>query len=776
MKGGGATADPERAGWLGRMSSLPQGRLFHKYFAYFVLLVSGTLLASEATGLYFSYQETRAGLFALQREKALGAAVRIEQFAKDIEQQIGWTVLPQAGGGTLEPRYLELLRLLRRVPAVTDASWLDASGREQLRVSRLSLDLIGSGGDRSGEPAFREPRPGRPYFGPVYFRQETEPYMTIAVAPGGKGEGVTGVEVNLRFVWDLVSRIRVGKTGYAYVVDRHGRLISHPDISLVLRKSDFSGLPQVRSALADGTGQGEGLPDQVAGRGPEGNPVLAAHAPITELGWVVLVEQPLAEALAPLYGAMGRTGLLLLVSLALAVLASLALARRMVRPIRALQEGAARVGAGTLDHRMEVATGDEIQALAEEFNRMAARLRESYAGLERKVAERTRELELANQGRSRFLRAASHDLRQPMHALGLFVAQFGEHARDPETRRIAEQAGVAVTALQELLDAILDISRLDAGVIAPEVVDFGVDTLLARLDTAFAPSAAEKGLRWRVRPSRLCVRSDPVLLERILLNLAANAVRYTGRGGIAIGCRRRGERVRIEVWDTGSGIPPEQQEAIFQEFYQVANPGRDCRQGLGLGLAIAARLASLLGGHIAVASRPGKGSLFAVEVPRGRRPAIQMRTVPAGGANDSLRDAFLLVVDDDALVRDAMGSLLRQWGCEVAVAANAEEAVATLDQADRLPDALLCDYRLPGEETGIQVIRRVCEVAGTGIPAALISGDTAPESVREAKASGYPVLPKPLAPAKLRALVEHLVSASRVPSDRPGGDARGLAG
>lgn len=741
------------------MSALSQGRLFHKYFAYFVLLVGGTLLASEATGLYFSYQETRAALFVLQREKALGAAVRIEQFAKDIERQIGWTVLPPAGASTLEQRYLELLRFLRRVPAITDVSWLDTNGREQLRVSRLSLDRIGGGVDRSGDPAFLEATPGHPYFGPVYFRQETEPYMRIAVAPAAKGEGVTGVEVNLRFVWDLVSRIRVGNTGYAYVVDRHGRLISHPDISLVLRKSDFSGLPQVRAALA---GQGEGLPGQVAGKDPEGNPVLAAHASIAELGWFVLVEQPLAEAYAPLYGAIERTALLLIISLALAVLASLALARRMVRPIRALQEGAARVGAGALDHRMAVATGDELQALAEELNRMAARLSESYAGLERKVAERTHELELANQARSHFLRAASHDLRQPMHALGLFVAQLNERVRDQETRRIAEQAGLAVTALQELLDAILDISRLDAGVIAPEVADFGVDTLLARLDTAFAPSAAEKGLRWRVLPSRLCVRSDPLLLERILLNLAANAVRYTGHGGIAIGCRRSGDRVRIEVWDTGVGIPAGQQEAILQEFYQLANPGRDHRQGLGLGLAIAARLARLLGSRIEVTSRPGKGSRFAVEVPRGQRPATPTYTAPAGGANDSLRDAFLLVVDDDALVRDAMGSLLRQWGCEVAIAANGGEAFAALNRSERLPDAILCDYRLPGEETGILLIRRLRESAGRGIPAALVSGDTAPESVREAKSSGYPVLSKPVAPAKLRALLEHLVSKARV--------------
>jgi signal transduction histidine kinase/CheY-like chemotaxis protein len=745
----------------------PRSRLFRKYFAYFLLLVGSALLVSDLTGLYFYYKETRAALFELQREKALGAAVRIEQFAADIERQVGWTTLPLGGGGTLEQRYFELLKLLRQVPAISDASWLDAVGREQVRVSRLTMDRIASGIDRSGEPAFREPAAGHPYFGPVDFLKETEPYMTIALTANRERDGVTQVEVNLKFVWDVVSRIRIGKTGHAYVVDRRGQLISHPDISLVLKKTDFSALPQVGRALAVGAEPDERAQDLGESLDPKGRPVLAAYAPIPELGWIVFVEQPLTEAYAPLYAAVRRTGLLLLVALALAVTASLILARHIAGPIRALQEGAARIGAGALDHRMEVKTGDELQTLAGELNQMAARLRESYAGLERKVAERTRELELANQAKSRFLRAASHDLRQPMHALGLLVSQLDERAGDPETRRIAEQAQTAVTALRELLDAILDISRLDAGVISPEIKDFAIADLLARLGIAFAASAAEKGLRWRVVPSRLWVRSDPLLLERISLNLAANAVRYTRHGGVIIGCRRRGDQVRITVCDTGPGIAPDQQQAIFQEFYQVSDPEGDRRQGLGLGLAIAARLAHLLGCRISVASRPGKGSVFAVEVPRGCKPATPPVGESAAGTNDSLRGACVLVVDDDTLVCAAMQSQLMQWGCEVAVATSRDEAVAALDAFDRLPDALLCDYRLPGAETGIAVIRQLREIARHEIPAALISGDTAPGSLRDAKASGLPLLAKPVAPAKLRALLEHLVSARQPQPHRP---------
>jgi signal transduction histidine kinase/CheY-like chemotaxis protein len=733
------------------------GRLYRKYVVYFVVLIGAVLLAGGASELYFSYYKTRDATVALHREKAAAAAIRIEQFIREIEQHIGWTNLLPRGTDPIAQRHVEFIKLLRQAPAITDAVWLDARGREQLRVSRLAMDRLRSGTDFSLTPAFRQARTQSPYRGPVYFREGTEPYMTLAVTAG---EGVTLVEVNLKFVWDVITSIHFGKTGDAYVIDANNHLVSHPDISLVLKNTDLSSLPQVQRARA-ATSLLETAADSGDGQDPLGHAVLTAYAQIESLGWTVFVEQDRQEAFAPLYASMVRTVSFVLLGLVLAVAASGLLARRMVMPIRALQEGAARIGAGELDHRIEIHTGDELETLAEEFDEMAARLRESYSGLEQKVNERTEELVAANQAKSRFLAAASHDLRQPMHALGLFVAQLKDRVRSPESAPLILRVEAAVAALQGLLDALLDVSRLDAGVVTPNVTDFGANTVLARIENGFAADATSRGLRFRIVRSTLALHSDPVLLERILINLVANAVRYTESGGILVGCRRRGEQVRVEVWDTGIGIAPEHQQAIFQEFYQVGNPERDRQKGLGLGLSIAARLARLLGGRIEVRSQPGRGSVFAVELPRADEIHETAAFSAPAGIDERLRGAFVLVVDDDALVCEALAGLLDQWGCTAVTAASGEEALAALARQSRVPDAVLCDYRLPDGETGSEVIRRLRERMGPDFPAALITGDTAPERLREARESGVPLLHKPVQPARLRALLEHLVSAPR---------------
>ncbi len=367
---------------------IPRRRLFTKYAAFIIALVSAALVASGGVSLYFSYRENQEHLVTLQREKALAAATRIEQYIQDIEHQLGWTALPQVGAGAnpAEQRRFEYLKLLRQAPAITEVAWIDASGREQLRVSRLAMDVVGAGIDYAGEARFLEAKGGKTWYSPVYFRKETEPYMTISRSAGGAGGGVTVAEVNLKFVWEVVSRIQIGKAGLAYVVNSAGTLIAHPDISLVLQKTDMSRLAQV-AALT----RGEGADAPIA-RDLRGEEVLTAHARIPTLNWTVFVELPLAEAFAPLYASVLRIGLLLLAGLVLSMLASVYLARRMVEPIRAIQAGAARIGAGQLEQRIEVHTGDELETLSEQFNKMAGDLKAFYADLERKVEERTHEL------------------------------------------------------------------------------------------------------------------------------------------------------------------------------------------------------------------------------------------------------------------------------------------------------------------------------------------------------------------------------------------------
>jgi len=364
-----------------------RGRLFRKYFLSVLALVCGVLLASGGISVYFSYQQNKSALASLQHEKAVAAASRIEQFIRQIEQQLGFAALPQLGADGMEQRRIEFLKLLRQVPAVTDIVQISPAGEEVLSVSRLAMDVAGSSKDRSKDPAFLGAKPGQTWYGPVYFRKETEPYMAIAQRSGGATGAVTVAEVNLKFIWDVVTRIKIGARGKAYVVDGTGHLVADPDIGLVLRKTDYSRLDHVRAAL-DSTAE---EPARLA-RDLGGNEVLTAFANVEPLGWKVFVEQPVSEVYATLNSMIGRTGILMLAGLLFSALTALWLARGLVRPIRTLQEGAQRIGEGELDQKIEVKTGDELEALADQFNRMTAQLKESYAGLEKKVEERTAEL------------------------------------------------------------------------------------------------------------------------------------------------------------------------------------------------------------------------------------------------------------------------------------------------------------------------------------------------------------------------------------------------
>jgi signal transduction histidine kinase/putative methionine-R-sulfoxide reductase with GAF domain len=391
------------------------GRLFRKYVVVLLVLVGGVLMASSLVELYFSYRETQRAILRVERAKAVAAAVGIEQFLKEVEQQVRETTrtasddpdASQVGQGRLgfrqglgaalaEQRELDFLRVLRNVPAVSALSHLDLAGKEQLRVSRLDPDVVGSQEDFSQAPKFLQARAGKTFWSPVYFKNESEPYVTLAVPLGKYALEVTTAEVSLGAVLKAVSQIEVGPDGYAYVVDSRNQLVAHPDSRILREKRDVSALVQVKSARAERSGPTADAPVAVVADGLGGGRVLAAHAAIAPLGWLVFIERPAADAYAPLRAPIIRSVVIFVLGLGLSVLASLFLARRMVAPIRVLQEGAARIGAGDLGHRIEVRTGDELEALGDELNRTAGQLEASHANLERKVEERTRELEDSN--------------------------------------------------------------------------------------------------------------------------------------------------------------------------------------------------------------------------------------------------------------------------------------------------------------------------------------------------------------------------------------------
>src|SRR5882762_516966 len=363
-------------------------RLFTKYVALFVAVVAVALLSNGIFEVFFYYREHKAALIRIQHEQAEAAAAKIGQFVKEIESQLGWTTQLPWSAGSIEQRRFDALRLLRQVPAITELAQVDSTGKERLRVSRLAMDVVDSGLDLSKDPKFTEAVARKVYYGAVYFRRESEPYMTIALAGTRKDAGVSIAEVNLKLIWDVVSQIKVGERGHAYVVGAEGRLIAHPDISLVLRNTDMSKLAQVQAAQS-GSMDAEALQGALNIQGQE---VLTASAPIAPLGWTMFVELPVKEAYASLYAALQRLALVLSAALIFAVLAGIFLARRMVGPIQALRAGAERIGGGDFAQRISIKTGDELEGLADQFNDMGARLQESYADLEKKVETRTAEL------------------------------------------------------------------------------------------------------------------------------------------------------------------------------------------------------------------------------------------------------------------------------------------------------------------------------------------------------------------------------------------------
>lgn len=390
----------------------------------------------------------------------------------------------------------------------------------------------------------------------------------------------------------------------------------------------------------------------------------------------------------------------------------------------------------------------ENQALIEHLRReMAA------AGQARRRAED------ANLAKSKFLAAASHDLRQPLHAVNLFIEALRNEKDPTRAETVLANLGASAQSLEELLNELLDISKLEAGLFKPQLRTFALQEVFAALERELRPVADEQGIELGFVATRLHVASDPNMLARILRNIVTNAIRYTRDGAVLVGCRRKGERIAIAVCDTGPGIAPEHHRDIFREFYQLGNPERDRRKGLGLGLAIVDGLCRVLGHALELKSRVGHGSTFLVHVP------IAQAAAPAAprdeeAASSGLQGYAVLVIDDEPSICHAMTDVLARWGCSVRTARSAQEALAQLAASGFAPDAIVVDYRLEEGRTGSEAIAAIRRELGRAVPAAILTGDTAPERLREAGASGCLLLHKPIKPARLRAALFNLCQAT----------------
>lgn len=464
---------------------------------------------------------------------------------------------------------------------------------------------------------------------------------------------------------------------------------------------------------------------------------------------------------------LGVNLLLLLLVLLTTMLIAMRVSRRITLPVMAMHNAIRRIGKGQLDTRIAGNSVRELDVLASGINDMANQLQHDRSTLEQRIEKATQELRLkkeeaekANFDKSRFLAAASHDLRQPMHALGLFIGELRSRLDTPDQLKIASKVEESVEALSSLLDSLLDISKLDAGIVIPQIQAVDMGAMMRRLQQDFQPIAQRKNITLRVRPAEGSVLSDPVLLERILLNLLSNAIRYTPQNGsVLLACRRRGEELSIEMRDNGIGIPMEEQQNIFREFVQLANSARDRSKGLGLGLAIVDRLCRLLHHPLSLRSAPGCGSTFAIRVPRvigvdellAEPKLIQAMPV---SLHDGLDDLRVLVVDDDILVRTSTAGILETWGCRVAVAESLREIGDRHSGVDF--DLVICDYRLPdGDGLMLAELLKVqCDMPPAFI---LVSGDTAPEILQSVNQRGLHLMHKPVRPAKLRSLMLFLL-------------------
>jgi signal transduction histidine kinase/CheY-like chemotaxis protein len=728
-------------------------RIFLRYALLITLPVCGLLAVVGIIDVASAWRENVSQSGQLLAERAGAVAVRVEEHLAGIEAQVRSVAeMPWSEGvlGSADREY-EFRRLQRVVPALAELRYVDAHG-QGLKVSQLERNETGV----MATAELADARLGQVAFGNALFRAGVDPYAWMTI---GTRDGRTAALVNMKFVSDFISALRFGETGRAFIVDGAGYVMAHPDLRVVLRRINLSAYPSLAAMLRPG------IAGAVEAASLDGRPVFTAAHSIGRSGWWAVVEQSSDEVLAPVRAAAWRAIGILVAGLACAIALALFLARKMSAPVVDLRRAVTRIGAGDLGTRAKVSTGDELQDLAEEFNKMAARLQSSYGELEGRVIERTEELarkrdeaDQANAAKTRFLAAASHDLRQPMHAVGLLVGILEQRLEKEDLRVLAQKARESVESMEELFRALLDISKLDAGAMRPFIAPVRLGEVFAMLEQQFAPDARAKGLALRFSRADFIVDTDAAMLSRILSNLLSNAIHYTHRGHVRVGCRRRGHRAEVLVLDTGAGIAPQYRERVFSEFFQV--PGVDRQGGLGLGLSIVQRSAQLLGHPLTLRSWPGRGSVFCLELPLSSRVPDAERIDPPP-LSGSLRGAFVVVLDDHPDNRFATQAWFERWGCHVVCGESSDAVCAQLRSHLRAPDLIVADLRLEGGDDGMRAIERIRASVDAPVPSLLVTGDVTYASPQAGDGGVIRVLHKPLNAASLRAAAVSLIGLSQ---------------
>ncbi len=602
----------------------PAKGIFLRYLKVLSTLVAVAIVSIGAVQVVISYRDETRRIDQVQQAEARATASRIDEYLKSIERQARDSAHVSLSSGLIGPeeQLVELRRLLKVLPPIFEIRRLDSDGRELVYVSRTELDRV---------KARRELDPARQSllantmpvaYGVAYFVNGTEPFASVALREADTAAGVIVAEVNLRFVADVVSSIRVGEEGDAYVVDNADHLLAHRNKRLLLSETDLSNASQVRAVRTALKSERAGsLPTQWA-RSPDGRDVLTSAALIPSTGWLVFVEQPVGEALRSVRNTLLGTLALLVIGLAASLAASLLLSRRLTRPILSLQRGAARIGSGDLNARLDVKTGDELELLASEFNRMAEKLKDYTAGLEEKVADKTAELQLANRHKSEFLANMSHELRTPLNAIIGFSEvlkeqMFGHlNAKQDEYVRDIHASGLH---LLSLINDILDLSKVEAGRMELDCQEFAIGPVLENAITLIRERAQRGQVKVELQLTGEIdsIVADERKFKQILINLLSNAVKFTRPGGrVTVSAAQDADGLQVAVSDTGVGIAASDLPHIFQEFRQIRSAGDAKFEGTGLGLALTKRFVELHGGRIHVQSELGRGSSFTFWLPR----------------------------------------------------------------------------------------------------------------------------------------------------------------